>query len=50
MSYKLVSIKDEQVDKNQMCLLKLADFVSVLVLNKRKEIYDLNSEMIFNHN
>ena len=33
-----------------MCLLKLADFVSVLVLNKRKNIYDLNSDMIFNHN
>mmetsp|Transcript_12333 Transcript_12333/g.19143 ORF Transcript_12333/g.19143 Transcript_12333/m.19143 type:complete len:85 (-) Transcript_12333:2493-2747(-) len=33
-----------------MCPLKLADFVSVLVNNKRKDIYDLNSELIFYHN
>jgi len=50
ISYKLVSIKDVQVDKNQMCPLKLADFVSVLVLNKRKDNYDLESELIFDHN
>jgi len=49
LSYKLVSIKDVQVDKNQMCPLKLADFVSVLVLNKRHDNYNLNSELIFNH-
>ena len=35
MSYKLVSIKGYEVDRNQMCILKLADFVSVLVMNKR---------------
>ena len=50
ISYKLVSIKDVQVDKNQMCPLKLADFVSVLVNNKRKDNYDLESELIFDHN
>ena len=33
-----------------MCLLKLVDFVSVLVMNKRKDIYNLDSELIFNHN
>ena len=33
-----------------MCPLKLADFVSVLVHNKRQDIYDLQSELIFDHN
>mmetsp|Transcript_12327 Transcript_12327/g.19122 ORF Transcript_12327/g.19122 Transcript_12327/m.19122 type:complete len:173 (+) Transcript_12327:162-680(+) len=50
ISYKLVSIKDVQVDKNQMCPLKLSDFVSVLVMNKRREQFDLKSELVFDHN
>mmetsp|Transcript_12336 Transcript_12336/g.19154 ORF Transcript_12336/g.19154 Transcript_12336/m.19154 type:complete len:278 (-) Transcript_12336:85-918(-) len=32
-----------------MCPLKLADFVSVLVLNKRQDNYNLNSPLIFSH-
>jgi len=50
ISYKLVSIKDVQVDKNQMCPLKLSDFVSAMVSSKRKDKFDLESELIFDHN
>ena len=49
VSYKLVAIKHAQVDKNQMTPLKLIDFVSVMVLNKRKDKDDFSSKVIFRH-
>ena len=49
ISYKLVGIKDEQVDKNQMTTLKLIDFIQVLVDNKRVDLSDNNSPVLFSH-
>ena len=45
--FKLDSITKAQVDKNQMTSLKLIDFVSVMVLNKRKDQEDNKSKVIF---
>ena len=36
VSYKLVKIKNAQVDKNQMTPVQLIDFISVMVDNKRE--------------
>jgi len=33
-----------------MCPLKLTDFVSVLLMNKRKDNFNLKSDLLFNHN
>jgi len=49
ISYKLVSIKKAQVDKNQMTTLKLIDFISVMVQNKRQDQDDYKSKIIFGH-
>lgn len=37
ISYKLVKIKDGQVNSNQQTIVKLVDFISVLVSNKRSD-------------
>ena len=50
ISYKLVSIKHAQVDKNQQTTIKLIDFISVLVLNKREDTHTIDSKIIFSHN
>ena len=50
ISYKLVAIKDVQVDKNQMCPMKLTDFVSVLLMNKREDKFNQQSTILFDHN
>ena len=46
VGYKLVSIKNEQVDKNQHTPCGLLDFVSVLIMNKR----DSAGNVLFSHN
>lgn len=43
ISYKLISIKSSQVDKNQMTPVRLLDFISVMVLNKREDNNDMDS-------
>ena len=50
ISYKLVSIKHDQVDKNQQTTIKLIDFISVLVENKREDTSKMDSKIIFGHN
>ena len=50
ISYKLISIKNAQVDKNQQTPARLLDFVSVLVQNKREDKFSLDSEIIFSNN
>ena len=35
ISYKLIAIKHGQVDKNQMTIVRMTDFISVLLMNKR---------------
>ena len=47
ISYKLVSIKSEQVDKNQMTPIKLTDFLSVLVESKREDQFEITSKIMF---
>ena len=49
ISYKLISIKGAQVDKNQMTPVRLIDFISVMVLNKREDNNDMESRILFNH-
>jgi hypothetical protein len=49
ISYKLISIKGAQVDKNQMTPVRLIDFISVMVLNKREDNNDMDSKMLFQH-
>ena len=49
ISYKLIQIKRVQVDKNQMSTLRLIDFLSVMLSNKREDITDFNSKITFNH-
>jgi len=49
VSYKLVAIKNEQVDKNQMTPVQLIDFLSVMVLNKRTDPDDFKSGIMFSH-
>jgi len=49
ISYKLISIKGAQVDKNQQTPVRLIDFVSTMVLNKREDNYSLDSNIIFSH-
>ena len=48
VSYKLVKIKGAQVNHNQMTPVRLIDFISVLVLNKRNDIYS-DGEVLFGH-
>lgn len=48
IAYKLISIKEQQVDKNQHSAVELLDFVSVMVANKRaegKKIDDIDTEI-----
>ena len=47
ISYKLISIKGAQVDKNQMTPVRLLDFISVMVLNKREDNTDQQSAILF---
>ena len=49
IGYKLISIKNQQVDKNQHSTIELLDFVSVMIENKRMDNQDLDSEIVFNH-
>lgn len=49
-SYKLVQIKNAQVDRKQMTPVKLLDFISVLVENKKDDPYDIDSQILFSHN
>ena len=49
ISYKLIQIKRVQVDKNQMSTLRLIDFLSVMLSNKREDTTDFNSKVTFNH-
>jgi glutathione synthase/RimK-type ligase-like ATP-grasp enzyme len=49
ISYKLISIKGAQVDKNQMTPVRLLDFISVMVLNKREDNNDMDSLVLFKH-
>lgn len=49
ISYKLISIKGAQVDKNQMTPVRLIDFMSVMVLNKREDNNDMDSKLLFPH-
>ena len=50
ISYKLIAIKHGQVDKTQMTVVRMTDFISVLLMNKRIDKYDTGSEIIFSHN
>lgn len=50
LSYKLVAIKHAQVDAKQQTPVQLVDFISVMVLNKRVDNYDVDSPILFNHN
>lgn len=50
ISYKLVAIKHAQVDAKQQTPVQLVDFISVMVLNKRLDEFDSESEVLFNHN
>jgi len=50
ISYKLISIKHGQVDKNQMTIVRMTDFISVLLMNKRADNHNSNSQIIFSHN
>lgn len=43
-------IKNTQVDKNQMTIVKLVDFVSIMVANKREDELEIESEINFSHN
>ena len=47
-SYKMVKIKDGQVDQNQQTMVTLVDFLSVLVQQKRVDGSETN-EVIFTH-
>jgi hypothetical protein len=49
VSYKLISIKGAQVDKNQMTPIRLIDFLSTMVLNKREDNNDSDSKVLFPH-
>lgn len=49
-SFKLVGVKHAQVDKNLMTPIRMLDFISVLVENKRVNQYDLDSVILFSHN
>ena len=50
ISYKLISIKEQQVDKNQHTTVEMLDFVSVMIGNKREDNNDLSSRVQFSHN
>ena len=48
-SFKLVGVKHAQVDKNLMTPIRMLDFISVLVENKRINQYDMESVILFSH-
>ena len=50
MQYRLVEIKKAQVDRNQMTVVRLSDFVSILLRYKRIDNDDLDSPILFLHN
>ena len=50
ISYRLIAIKHGQVDKNQMTIVRMTDFISVLLMNKRIDKYDISSDINFSHN
>ena len=50
IGYKLVSIKKAQVDAKQQTPVQLVDFLSVMVLHKRQDIFDCKSQILFDHN
>jgi len=49
ISYKLVKIKNGQVNFNQQTEVMLVDFISVLVTNKRESKFG-DSKILFSHN
>ena len=50
ISYNLISIKNAQVNKNQMTPVCMTDLISVLLENKREDNYKIESDIIFSHN
>ena len=49
ISYKLIQIKHQQVDKNQHTPVQLLDFLSVMISNKREDNFDVKSNVLFSH-
>jgi len=45
-----VAIKHAQVDAKQQTPVQLVDFTSVMVEHKRVNKFDVESEVLFNHN
>lgn len=50
ISYQLIGIKGQQVDKNQHTTVQLLDFVSVMIENKREDNFSYESAIVFDHN
>jgi len=50
VSYKLIAIKNQQVDNNQHTPVQLTDFLSVLVINKRADEYNSEQPVLFTSN
>lgn len=50
IGYKLIYIKNQQVDKNQHTPVQLLDFLSVMIENKRENNFDLDTSIMFTHN
>lgn len=48
--YYLVQVKQGQVDLNQMTMLKLLDFISVMLYTKRDDLFDVDSPILFTNN
>ena len=47
--YKLIAIKHQQVDKNQMTPIMFLDFLSVMIDNKRTNQFIHDSPIMFSH-
>ena len=48
-SFKLISIKKSQMDHNSLTNIRLIDFLSVIIMNKRHVLHDIQSPILFNH-
>ena len=49
IGYRLISIKREQVDKNQMTTVKFLDLFSVMIENKREIKFQDDAPVMFTH-
>ena len=49
IDYRLVAIKREQVDKNQMTVVTFLDFMSVMIENKRVVKYQEDAALLFTY-